>query len=134
MSDLMKKEAEDLLDVIHSWENGTSAPVPFDRDIFLFDTYVAGTTHVDGIEELEPFLKPGDRLDFYREPQNPYDNNAIKITTVEGIKIGYVPKRDNLIFSRLMDAGKLIFGRIYTKEQYNSWIKIYIKVFLHDGL
>lgn len=47
-------------------------------------------------------------------------------------QLQYVPKQDNLIFSRLMDAGKLLFGKISAKEKKGSWIKIEIKVFLHE--
>ena len=32
---------------------GSDLSNPFERDIYLFDTYVAGTTHVEGIEEIE---------------------------------------------------------------------------------
>lgn len=105
---------------------------PFEKDIFLFDTYVAGTTHIEGIEELEPHLNVDDRLAFFREPDNRYDTQAIVIKTVDGVKIGYVPKQDNVIFARLMDAGKLLFGKITSKEKKGSWVKIYIKVFLHE--
>ena len=109
-----------------------SIPKPFEKDIFLFDTYVAGTTHIEGIEELEPHLNVDDRLAFFREPDNRYDTQAIVIKTVDGVKIGYVPKQDNVIFARLMDAGKLLFGKITSKEKKGSWVKIYIKVFLHE--
>jgi len=37
-----------------------------------------------------------------------------------------------VIFSRLMDAGKLLFGRITTKEMQGTWLKIEIKVYLHE--
>ena len=58
--------------------------------------------------------------------------NGKVIKTVNGVKIGYVPKQDNVIFARLMDAGKLLFGKITSKEKKGSWVKIYIKVFLHE--
>jgi hypothetical protein len=48
------------------------------------------------------------------------------------IKIGYVPKQDNAIFARLIDAGKFLFGKITSKEKKGSWVRIYIKVFLHE--
>ncbi len=105
---------------------------PFARDIFLFDTYVAGTTHVEGIEDLEPFLHVGDRLEFFRDPQNAYDQHAIEIQTENGTKIGFVPKKDNIIFSRLMDAGKLLYGLIKDKEIHGRWVKIYIDIYLHE--
>ncbi len=104
----------------------------FAKEIFLFDTYIAGTTHVKGIEELEPYLNEDDELDFIREPDNKYDSQAIAITTADGIKLGYVPREDNKIAARLMDAGKILFGRISMKEKKGSWIKIHIKVFLRE--
>ncbi len=132
MSDLIKSSGSGLVGLLHGKNGGLSVPKPFERDIFLFDTYVAGTTHIEGIEELELHLNINDKLDFFREPDNPYDNRAIVIKTSGGVKIGYVPKQDNVIFSRLMDAGKLLFGRIASKEKKGSWVKIYIKVFLHE--
>lgn len=66
------------------------------------------------------------------EPNNPYDKQAIVIKTGNGVKIGYVPKQDNIVFSRLMDAGKLLFGRISDKEKKGKWVVIKIKVFLHE--
>lgn len=87
---------------------------------------------MEGIEELEPSLNTGDALDFFREPDNPYDKRAIVIKNKDGVKIGYVPKVDNVVFSRLMDAGKLLFGRISAKQTQGNWLKIGIRVFLHE--
>ena len=97
-----------------------------------FDTHVAGTSHVEGIDELEPHLNIEDRLDFFREPDNPHDSKAIVIKNDNGIKIGYIPEADNAIFSRLMDAGKALFARIASKERQGKWLKIDIKVYLHE--
>lgn len=47
-------------------------------------------------------------------------------------KIGYVPKLDNAVFSRLMDAGKLLFGKIAAKETKGTWVKIDINIYLHE--
>ena len=73
-----------------------------------------------------------DRLNFLREPDNPYDPKAIVIKTVNGVKIGYVPKNDNVVFSRLMDAGKLLFGKIVSIETKGNWVKINIGIYLHE--
>lgn len=132
MSDLIKSESSGIIGLIHGKGGNLSIPKPYERDIFLFDTHVAGTSHVEGIEELEPYLQIGDKLDFFREPDNPYDDMAIAIKTANGVKIGYVPKADNVIFARLMDAGKLLFGKITSKEMVGSWLKIGIKVYLHE--
>ena len=132
MGDLVKTGGSGLAGLLHGKNGEISIPKPFEKDIFLFDTYVAGTTHIEGIEELELHLNVDDRLAFFREPDNRYDKQAIVIKTVDGVKIGYVPKQDNVIFARLMDAGKLLFGKITSKEKKGSWVKIYIKVFLHE--
>lgn len=132
MGDLVKNNSGELVGLLHGKGGNLVVPKPFEKDIFLFDTHVAGTSHVEGIEELEPHLNIDDRLDFFREPDNRYDKEAIVIKTAGGVKIGYVPKQDNVIFARLMDAGKLLFGRISDKEKKGSWVKLDIKVFMHE--
>lgn len=132
MSDMIKSTESGLIGLLHGNNSGLSIPMPFERDIYLFDSHVAGTTFISGIKELEPHLNIDDRLEFFREPDNEYDSKAIVIKTTNGVKIGYVPKEDNVIFSRLMDAGKLLFGRITNKEIKGNWVKIDIKIFLHE--
>lgn len=132
MSDLINTNGGGLVGLLHGAGGELAMPKPFERDIFLFDTYVAGTSHVEGIEELEPHLNIDDKLDFFREPENPYDPKAIVIKNADGIKVGYVPQKDNIIFSRLMDAGKLLLARIDSKEMQGNWMKMDIKVFLHE--
>lgn len=131
MADLMKANSGTIAAILHG-KTGLAIPQPFERDIFLFDTYVAGTSHVKDVEKLEPLLKIGDRLSFLREPDNPYDEQAIVIKSSDGAKIGYVPRRDNVIFARLMDAGKVLFGKITEKEFKGNWLNIKIGIYLHD--
>lgn len=57
---------------------------------------------------------------------------AIVIKNVDGVKIGYVPRDDNAVFSRLMDAGKLLFGKISSKERKGKWLRIQIRIYLHE--
>ena len=127
MNDIVKSQSS-VLAALHGKNGEISLPKPFERDIFLFDTYVAGTTHIEGMEELEPALQIEDKLSFFREP----DNQVIVIKTMDGVKIGYIPRQDNVIFARLMDAGKMLFGKISSKEIIGSWVKIGIKVYLHE--
>jgi hypothetical protein len=136
MGELVKNQKGGLISLLHGKGGEIALSKPFEREIDLFDTYVAGTQFIQGIFELEPNLKEGDKLDFFREPENPHDANAIVIKTTGGVKIGYVPKRDNPVFSRLMDAGKLLFGRIVSKSMSKDtavqWLEIEIKIFLKD--
>lgn len=133
MSDLAKKDTSELIEYLLKSDTGIILPKPFERDIYLFDTFVAGTSYIDGIEAIGLNLKEGDRLVFYREPNNPHDPQAIRIETLDKIKIGYVPRRDNVVFSRLMDAGKVLFAKIVKKETENTWLKITIQIFLHES-
>lgn len=110
--------------LIHSVKGGAGHPTSFEHEIHLFDSIVAGTSHVEGIHDIEPRLAIHDRLTFHREPGNLYDPQAIRVRMEEGTKIVYVPRQDNVIFANLMDAGKLLFGRIAKKELCGSWLHI----------
>ena len=132
MKDLIELGGDGLLALLHGKNGESLIPKPFERDIFLLDTHVAGTTHIEGIDELELYLKSGDRLNLFREPDNPYDEFAILIKTMDGVKIGYIPQKDNIIFARLMDAAKLFWGKITEKEKKGNWLRIKIQVFMHE--
>ena len=71
-------------------------------------------------------------LTFQREPKNKYDALAIQVLNGKNERIGYIPRADNEILSRLMDAGKLLFGRIREKHSSCSWIRISMDIFMRD--
>jgi hypothetical protein len=71
---------------------------------------LAGFRHYDGGEVLRD-LKPGDRLELVREPDNPYDANAVRVEW-RGVKLGYVPRRDNAAVARQMDRGAALEARL----------------------
>lgn len=133
MTDLVDKGKNNLIDFLVDKGRGIDIPRPFEQDIYLFDTYVAGTTHVEGIEELFPSLNEDDKLVFYREIENEHDPQAIRIETLTKEKIGYVPRQDNVVFSRLMDAGKVLFAKVMEKEMRGKWARIKIKIYLHES-
>ena len=130
-NELANNDGKSLVELIHN-TGDLVIPKPFERDIFLFSTFVAGTTHVENIKALADELKSDIRLSFFREPDNKYDDKAIVIKTADGQKAGYVPKKDNPVFSRLMDAGKLLFGKITSLEKKGTWVEIKIDIFLHE--
>jgi hypothetical protein len=106
-------------------------PMPFVREIFLMECHIAGTTYVN-IKELEPDLNTDDILIFRRDSNNAHDPLAILILDKSGNKLGYVPKTRNEVIARLMDAGKMIFGKLAAKTWFENWLKVEIKVFLRD--
>lgn len=133
MNDLIKKYQNSIVDIIINNENGMDFPKPFEQNIYLFDSYVAGTTHIKNIGEIYETLEIGEKLIFYREPDNELDPQAIAIEASRKEKIGYVPRQDNIIFSRLMDAGKNLFARVEDKEMRGKWARIKIKIYLHES-
>ena len=132
MGEIMKSDGGGIISLLRGKDGSISIPVPFERDIYLFDTHIAGTSFIENIGELEAGLNEGDRLGFFREPDNPHDSRAIVVKNADGAKVGYVPRADNAVFSRLMDAGKLLFGRIESKRMRGNWLRIDIKIFLHE--
>lgn len=103
---------------------------PLVNEIHLFDTYVAGTTHLPDKTVLEN-IDIGDKLTLQREA-NKFDSNAILILNEEKKKLGYVPEKDNLIFARLMDAGKMLTARIAKIDKKGSFTQITIGIYLVD--
>ena len=49
-----------------------------------------------------------------------------------GKKVGYVPEKDNIIFARLMDAGKLLSATVTDIEKKGSFTQIRIGIYLVD--
>lgn len=47
-------------------------------------------------------------------------------------KLGYVPEKDNVVFSRLMDAGKILKAKVANIEEKGSWTKVTIGIYLVD--
>ncbi len=104
---------------------------PLIREIHLFDSYVAGTTHLKDKSVLE-VIKVDDSLVLRREGENKYDSNAILVLNEEKTKLGYVPKKDNIVFARLMDAGKILKARITKITQKGNYTQINVGIYLVD--
>ncbi|MGI6211793.1 MAG: HIRAN domain-containing protein [Anaerovoracaceae bacterium] len=103
---------------------------PLTREIYLFDTYVAGTTHLLDQSVLTE-IQVGDKLSLQRE-NNKFDEKAILIFTEKKKKLGYIPEKDNVVFSRLMDAGKLLSAKIREINNKGSFTQICINIYLID--
>ena len=96
----------------------------------MFDSYIAGTTHLEDNSVLDQ-IKIGEMLTLQRE-NNKFDSNAIVILNNEKKKLGYMPEKDNIIFARLMDAGKLIKAKITKIDQKGTFKMISVGIYLVD--
>lgn len=120
---------ENLVSVIEN-KGLDSVIKPLSQEIHLFDSYVAGTTHLKDKSVLEN-IKVGDSLSLQRE-DNKFDSNAIIVLNSAKKKLGYVPEKDNIVFARLMDAGKLLMAKISKITQKGSFTQISIGIYLVD--
>jgi len=64
---------------------------------YVIDTKVVGVSHLnaDGSSRqsiIADEVKEDDLLKLEPEPKNPYDANAVKVTTAKGLQIGYLNK------------------------------------------
>ena len=103
---------------------------PLVNEIHLFDTYIAGTSYLEDATVLDT-LNQNDKLTLKRE-DNKYDEKAILILNSTNNKLGYIPEKDNQIFSRLMDAGKLLIAKVNKIDKYNDFTKVSIGIYLVD--
>lgn len=104
---------------------------PLIREIFLFDSYIAGTSHLKDKSVFEE-LREGCKLTMRREA-NKFDDHAVVLLAPSGKKAGYVPEADNVVFSRLLDTGKMLSASVTSSKKINdSFMKISIGIYLVD--
>lgn len=120
-----------LLALMHGSSGRNLALQPFAREILLVQCHIAGTSHHD-VKLVEPRLRPGATLPLQREPQNPHDPLAILILAESGQRLGYVPRDKNEALARLMDAGKLLFGKLESKTWQGDWLVVSVQIFMRD--
>lgn len=112
--------------------SGLGVKPPFAEPILLHENLrVAGTSHVEGIDEVVAGIEVGSELRFEREAGNLVDGWAIKVFAGSE-RIGYVPADVNEVLARLMDGGKHVFGKVCGVEKVGSWNKVVMEVYLDD--
>ena len=104
---------------------------PLQNEIHLFDSFIAGTTHLEDESVLEK-LQVGDKLLFRRDPNNRFDDKAILVLNKDKEKLGFIPEKDNTVFARLMDAGKMLGGKVTEIKQKGSFTQIAMGIYLVD--
>lgn len=84
----------------------------FVEEIYLKHVKVVGYYYLS--EEQEYYRAAGDpetAVQLKRDPDNAYDNYAIQVLDMNDHHIGWVPRTENHIFARLLDAGKKLVAR-----------------------
>lgn len=127
---LIAQHRQDLAKVVDEDRNLGDLIKPLVREIHLFDSFIAGTTHLADDAVLSD-ISEGEKLMLRREV-NKFDENAILILKKDGRKLGYVPEKDNIVFARMMDAGKMLEARITDIMKRGSFTRIAIGIYLID--
>ena len=104
---------------------------PLSHEILLFGSYIAGTSHISD-QSIFDNLEAGNKLILQREPDNRFDKNAILVLDEKSRKLGYIPEKDNLVFARLMDAGKYLTAKITDIDRDYTVPRISIDIYLVD--
>lgn len=129
MENELTKYEQQLVSLVQNKELGEIIK-PLIKEIHLFDSFIAGTTHLDDKTVIDA-AKEGDALSLRRE-NNKYDQNAILILNADEKKMGYVPEKDNIVFARLLDAGKILKAKISSIKKKGSFTQISIGIYLVD--
>ena len=103
---------------------------PLVNEIYLFDTVIAGTIYIKDTSVYDA-LEVNEKLVLQRE-ENKFDERAILILNAQKQKLGYVPERDNQVFSRLMDAGKLLIAKVISVMNHDGFYRVRIGIYLVD--
>ncbi|MES2365194.1 MAG: HIRAN domain-containing protein [Pseudomonadota bacterium] len=97
--------------------------------ILLQASPLAGFQYYRG-KQVWAEMHEGDALELVREPQNIHDPRAVRVEW-HGIKLGYVPRRDNEAVARLLDRGSRLEARIVRlSASRNPWQRVLFEVYL----
>lgn len=78
-------------------------------------------------EDLGRQVVVAETLALVREPENPYDPDAIAVLLADR-KVGYIPRRHNAVLARLMDAGKRLCARVERVLEPESGLGLHARV------
>lgn len=108
---------------------GRAVSRPATRVIPIQQSPVTGFQYYKG-HEIWRRLKTGDALRLIREPENPYDNNAVEIFW-HGLKLGYLPRHENTTITQMLDRRLPLKARISElRETENPWGRVKVTISL----
>ena len=75
------------------------------RPIASANFMLAGVSHEGRADVIARYASDSDRVYLAREPENPYDPNAIRVLLGNGFDIGFVPRENAADLAPTLDAG-----------------------------
>lgn len=85
-----------------------------------------------GVRYYNGYATMGELVTLRREPQNPYDSNAIQVLNVQGVQIGHIPRTVAAKLARYMDNRSLLLEGTITGRKGEFDCPIEIKVYGTD--
>ncbi|KAK4964870.1 hypothetical protein LTR66_012223 [Elasticomyces elasticus] len=82
---LAEENDEDIDEIFQSLLDSANGS----ENLILYGTL---DTKIVGVRYYEGYATPGEHIMVRREPENPYDSNAIRIVNVRGEQIGHIPR------------------------------------------
>lgn len=130
--DYLEQKVKDLESQLTELKNEYYRLSDQKKSIFLYGCEVRGTQYIDLEKIILPRLKENDPLLLLREKDNKHDKHAIAVLTPNGIKLGYIPREHNRVFSRMIDGGNLLFARVKEAEANGHDLNLVVKIFLQE--
>jgi len=99
------------------------------QKIYLLQCFVRGFRFYDGPKLIRQINESG-LLELVREPDNPYDKNAIALH-FNKCKIGFLPAESNAVLARIMDADLLpLQGEVtHVEPKAASWENVHVAIY-----
>lgn len=141
MSELVKVNDNQIIALKHHDKNSTDLPKPFENEVYLLTTYISQSESIEEMNNIVEDFEDDEELALLRETNDDkdalinfdFDEYAIIVQRKDGKKLGYIPRHDNKVLARLMDAGKLLYGKVtsasksYVDEPVSIDFDIYMK-------
>ena len=113
-------------------KNGLGAVIkPLVDEILLDSAFVAGTNHIEDESVFEE-LEKGTTLILKREADNKFDKYAVLVLNEKNEKLGYIPRQNNKVYARLMDAGKVLKGKVLEVYEETYYWTIKFNIYMMD--
>ncbi len=101
------------------------------KKLTLLECQIHGSHYYDCLKLIENNqLFVGEQLILKRQPDNEYDQYAIEVLTVEGKKLGYIPKNHSQILASLIDQKCRVSADIQSIFT-TAWEPVNIRLILH---
>ncbi len=103
------------------------------EQIVILECYIHGTRYYECQRLVtENKLQKNDQLILKLEPDNEYDEFAIKIYNSNNEKLGYIPKKHSQVIANIMQKNKTIYAIIKRVDK-KAWDPLFIKVIMDNN-